>query len=266
MKDLTIKNGWSNTFLTKYQLPLFLLITYLLSWWAVPLLNGGLVPQGPAFAAVIVTAIVAGKQGLRAFWKRLKFLGKGRAYILGPAIIIGYQGLAYVINLLLGATVAASPQLPPVGVWLELLIVGGLWEEIGWSGYALPNLLERFANRPNGPLMAALVLGVFRAIWHLPLFMYGTLYWFDILIFEVAIQVIIAWLYTRSGGSVLVIMIFHFISNLIGAATSAVFIGIERMNYYALFMGLAALFALVIAWRSQLKLGVDQYRESKPSI
>jgi len=266
MKIITAKEDVLNTFLTKYQLPLFFLITYLLSWWSVPFLNGGLVPQGPAIAAVIVVAITAGKQGLLAFWNRMKNLGNGWAYIAGPAIIFGYQGLAYVINLLLGATAVASPQFPPLRVWLELLIVGGLWEEIGWSGYALPKLQERFTNRPNGPLMAALALGVFRAIWHLPLFMYGTLYWFDILLFEVAVQVIIAWLYNRSGGSVLAIMVFHFVSNLMGAATSSVFNGIERMNYYALFMGLASLIAIVIAWQSQPKFGLGRYQESGPSI
>jgi len=266
MKTITMKDDVLNTFLTKYQLPLFFLITYLLSWWSVPFLNGGLVPQGPAFAAVIVTAITAGRKGLRAFWKQLKNLGNGWAYILGPAIIFGYQGLAYVINLLLGATVVTSPQIPPVGVMLELLIFGGLWEEIGWSGYALPKLQARFANRSNGPLKAALVLGIFRAIWHLPLYMYGTIYWFDIFMFEVAIQVIIAWLYNRSGGSVLAIMAFHYTSNLMGAATSSVFNGIDRTNYYALFMGLAALIAIVIAWQSQLKPGVGRYQESETSM
>lgn len=266
MEKLATAVDVSNTIFTKYQLPLFFLLTYLLSWWSVPFLKGGLVPQGPAFAAVIVIAMTAGNQGLREFWQQLKNLGKGWTYIVGPAIIFGYQGIAYIINLLLGATVVATPQLPALGIWLELLLVGGLWEEIGWSGYALPNLQARFANRPNGPLIAALVLGVFRAIWHLPLFMYGTLYWFDVLMFEVAIQVIIAWLYTRSGGSVLAIMVFHFTSNIVGAATSSVFNGIERMNYYALFMGLAAVIALVIAWRSRLKLGVGQDQESNPFI
>jgi hypothetical protein len=266
MNELTAREGVSSIFLNNHQLPLFFLLTYLLSWWSVPLFNGSLVPQGPAFAAVIVTAIVAGKQGLRELWKRLRNFGNGWAYIAGPAIIFGYQGLAYVINLLLGATVVVFPQIPPLGVWLELLIVGGLWEEIGWSGYALPKLIERFANRPNGPLLAALILGILRATWHLPLFMYGTLYWFDILVFEIAVQVIIAWLYTRSGGSVLAIMVFHFTSNLIGAATSSVFNGIDRMNYYAIFMGLAALIALIIAWRSLSKFGAGRYQESEPSM
>ena len=266
MKKPTTTEYVSNTFFTRHQLPLFFLLTYLLSWWSAPFLNGGLVPHGPAFAAMIVIAMIAGRQGLREFWQRLKNLGKGSAYIVGPAIIFGYQGIAYVINLLLGATVVVSPRFPVLGIWLELLLVGGLWEEIGWSGYALPKLQARFANRPNGPLSAALILGVFRAIWHLPLFMYGTIYWFDIFIFALAFQIIIAWIYNRSGGSVLAVMLFHFISNIMGAVTSPIFHGNERMNNYALFMGLAALIALVIAWRSQLKLGVGQTQESKTLI
>jgi hypothetical protein len=255
-----------SSLISKYQLPLFFLLTYLLSWWSVPFLNGGIIPHGPAFAAVIVIAMIAGKQGLHEFYQRLKKLGKGWAYIVGPAIIFAYQGIAYVINLLLGATIVESVQFPAFGIWLELLLIGGLWEEIGWSGYALPKLHARFADRPNGPLIAALVLGVFRAMWHLPLFMYGTIYWFDILLFEVAIQVIIAWLFTRSGGSVLAIMVFHFTSNIVGTATSSVFSRIERMNYYALFMGLAGSIALVIVWRSQLKLGIGQDQEITPLI
>jgi hypothetical protein len=266
MKKSAMKENMLNTFFTKYQLHLFFFITYLLSWWSVPFLNGGLVPHGPAVAAVIVIAITSGKQGLREFWQRLKYFGNGWSYVVGPAIIFGYQGIAYLINLLLGATLVASLQSPPIGVWLELMLFGGLWEEIGWSGYALPKLQERFAGGSNGPLLAALILGTFRAIWHLPLFMYGTIYWFDIFIFEVAIQVIIAWLYTRSGGSVLAIMVFHFTSNLMGAATSSVFNGIERTNYFALFMGLAALIAIVISWRSQSKFGVDQHQEIKSLV
>ena len=266
MKKLTTIEDESYTFFQKHQLPLFFILTYLLSWWSVPFLKGGLVPHGPAFAAAVVISITAGKQGLREFWQRLKNMGKGWAYIVGPAIILGYQGTAYVINLLLGATVVVSPHFPAFGVWLVLLFAGGLWEEIGWSSYALPKLQEHFSSCQSGPFIAALVLGIFRAIWHLPLFMYGTLYWFDILIFEVAIQVIIAWLFTRSGGSVLVIMIFHFISNIVGAATSSVFNGVERMNYYALFMGLAFLIALVIAWKSQFRLGLGQDQESRSLV
>lgn len=45
-----------------------------------------------------------------------------------------------------------------------LLNQGALLEELGWRGYALPLLLRRHAS----PLIAALILGVLWALWHLP--------------------------------------------------------------------------------------------------
>ena len=99
------------------------------------------------------------------------------------------------------------------------------------------------------------MLGVFRAIWHLPLFLYGKMYWFDIFVFSFAFQIIIAWLYHRSGKSIPVVMLFHFVSNISGAVMFPVFVGAERLMFYALFMSLAALFALVLVWFSQIKFG-----------
>jgi hypothetical protein len=174
-------------------------------------------------------------------------------YLIGPAIIAGYHAIAFAINLLLGAAVVSPPRLS-MGLVVELVLLGGLWEEPGWSGYALPKLQERFANQPNGPLIAALTLGAFRAIWHLPLFLYGHLFWFDILIFSFAFQLIIAWVFNRSGGSVPAVILLHFMSNLLGSGMNPVFDGAARTTYYALFMALASLAALVIVWRTRLTL------------
>lgn len=242
-------------FLNRYEMVFFFLLTYLLSWWSVPLMNGALIPQGPAFAAIILVTLTMGRMGLREYWKRLIHWRAGWWYLIASLIIIGYTGIAFVINLMSGATLAVSPHWLSVGVFMQLLFLGGQWEELGWTGYALPKLQERFANRLNGTWIAALVLGIFRALWHLPLFLYGKLYWFDIFVFSFAFQIIIAWLYNRSGKSVPVVMLFHFMSNILGAILFPVFIGAERLTFYALFMSLAALFALMLVWFSQIKFG-----------
>ncbi|HEY5671473.1 MAG TPA: hypothetical protein VIS10_15890, partial [Anaerolineales bacterium] len=67
---------------------------------------------------------------------------------------------------------------------------------------------------------------------------------------------IIAWLFNRSGGSVLIVMLFHLASNIFGTVfNSSMFTGTEWTNFSALFMALAALVALGILWRSGPNLG-----------
>ena len=168
----------SQQFFTKYRFPLFFLLSYLLSWWALPVTRQGMLPHGPAIAAVIVIALTAGRAGLREFWGRLTNFRGGWWYLIGPAILAGALVAAFVINVLLGASVSGPPQLPIEAIVI-LLIFGGEWEEPGWTGYALPELQKRYARVANGPLIATLILGVFRGIWHLPLVFVGAIPWYD---------------------------------------------------------------------------------------
>jgi uncharacterized protein len=240
-------------FLKRYEMVFFFLLTYLLSWWSAPLMNGALIPQGPMLAAILLVAATTGRQGLRAYWKQLTHWRAGPWYWIGPLVILGYTGIAFAANLWSGATLVEMPRLLTISVFVQLLFFGGQWEEPGWTGYALPQLEERFAKHPNGALIAALVLGVFRALWHLPLFLGGKLYWFDIFVFSFAVQSIIAWLYHRSGRSVPAVMLFHFVSNLMGAILSPLFVGAEQLTFYAIFVSLAVVFAVVITGLTPFK-------------
>jgi len=237
----------------RFELPSFFLLAYLLSWLSVPFLQGGLTPQGVAIAARIVIGVTLGVQGVRAYRKRLTNWRAGWWYLIAPLIVIGYEGIAFVLNLMAGARLVALPHLS-TGTFIMLVLFGGQWEELGWTGYALPRLRERFANHSNGSLIAALVLGMFRMLWHLPLFLYGKMDWFDIFIFSFAFQIIIAWLYDRSGGSVPVVMVFHFMSNILGATMPVVFLGADQVMYRILFVSVASLFAVMLVGVPQLKM------------
>ena len=114
--------------------------------------------------------------------------------------------------------------------------------------------------------MATLGTGVFRAIWHIPLLIYGHIAWFDVLIFTFAFQIMISWLFNRSGGSVLVVMIFHLASNISSAIMSPAFTGAAKMSYYALFVALAWVIALAILWKSNLKLGTEASRKGRAIV
>ena len=90
----------SRQFFTKYRFPLFILLSYLMSWRLLPASRQGMLPHGPAFAAVIVIALTLGRPGLREFWGRLTNFRRGWWYVAGPAILAGSLAVAFVINVL----------------------------------------------------------------------------------------------------------------------------------------------------------------------
>jgi hypothetical protein len=245
----------SQMFFTKYRFPLFFLLSYLLSWWLLPATRQGMLPHGPALAAVIVIALTVGRAGLREFWGRLTNFRGGWWYLAGPAILAGGLVVAFLINVLLGASVSGGLQLP-IEALVFLLIVGGEWEEPGWTGYALPALQQHYARVANGALRATLILGIFRAIWHLPLVLVGAIPWYEGLLLNVLVfQPIISWLYNKTRGSVPVVMVFHFMSNLLMVVVDQVFAGAENVQYIILFYAFGIVTALVIAWKTGFTFG-----------
>jgi membrane protease YdiL (CAAX protease family) len=86
---------------------------------------------------------------------------------------------------------------------------GQIGEELGWRGYALPRLSRSIGLGP-----ASILLGVLWASFHLPLFYIlggdtvGQSFPFYLLQ-VVALSVAIAWVYMKTGGSLLITMLFH---------------------------------------------------------
>jgi hypothetical protein len=96
-------------------------------------------------------------------------------------------------------------------------------EEIGWRGYALPRLAARL-----GLGGASLLLGVVWAVWHLPLFLLpgtgSTGQSFPVYLTHVtALSVAMAWLYWKTSGSLLLVMVMHAaVNNTTGIVPAAV--------------------------------------------
>jgi membrane protease YdiL (CAAX protease family) len=144
----------------------------------------------------------------------------------------------------------------PLEVIVILLIFGGEWEEPGWTGYALPALQKRYARVANGPLIATLILGIFRGVWHLPLVLAGAIPWYDaVLLTPLVFQPIISWLYNKTGGSVPVVIVFHYASNLLGGIGGQLFEGPAAEQLRILFYAFGFVAAMVIAWKTQFKFG-----------
>jgi membrane protease YdiL (CAAX protease family) len=93
--------------------------------------------------------------------------------------------------------------------FLMNFIHGGLSEEPGWRGFALPRLQARF-----NPFTASLILGILWAVWHGPARFGGIeaksledtlIEW----VFIVFVTFIFTWLFNRTKGSILVTALVH---------------------------------------------------------
>jgi len=131
--------------------------------------------------------------------------------LLMPAIII----LSYILMDLIG------PPLPALQVSLKIVLVApvlfvvffvsALCEEVGWSGYAIDPMQDRW-----GALKASIFLGLVWAVWHvIPYFeANNSLSWIVWqCIFTVGARVIIVWLYNNAGKSPLAATLFHTMIN-----------------------------------------------------
>lgn len=262
--------GQARSFFIKYQLVIFFLLAYALSWWTFPILGGAIFPQGPALAAIIVLAAVAGRKGLADLWRQVsKWRVSWTWYLVAPGIIVAVHLGALLLNLLLGAQVTSTAHLQPWTLILpvigQLLLFGGQWEEPGWSGYALPYLQQRFTGRAaSGVLLASLVLAFFRALWHLPLVLAGSIPWYDFIFYSLALQIFITWTYNRTRGSVLIVMLLHLFSNVMPRIMLPLFGGSDQERYFQLFVLLAFLAAIGFVLVTKQRLGLQPGPAEQP--
>lgn len=240
-------------FVRRHQFAIYLILAYAMSWATAILLDGAILPYGPALAAIIVLGIAGGRVGLAGLWSQTThWRVRWTWYLIAPGIIAAISLGAFALNLLFGATVTDTNHLQSwtlaLGALGVLLVFGGQWEEPGWSGYALPFWQERLGSRSSwGVVAASLITGAARSFWHLPLVLSGAIPWHDALLYAFAMQFLITWLYNGTGGSVLIVMLLHLASNvLLGAIFIPLFAGDDRTRYFWLFSALAWLMVLAI--------------------
>jgi uncharacterized protein len=103
-------------------------------------------------------------------------------------------------------------QLVPAMLMFLAFFVGALGEELGWSGYVLDPLQDRW-----GALRAGLWLGLVAIIWHLvPLLLLHRsptwIAWWCL--YAMGARILIVWLYNNTGRSVFAVALFHATLNL----------------------------------------------------
>jgi uncharacterized protein len=158
----------------------------------------------------LVWVSVQGKQQLREMLSSLfAWRAQLRWYILSIALPCSVFTTSLCVVLI---SFPAKHPWPPVSVFFTSLLslpFGPLWEEIAWRAFALRKLQSRYSR-----LAAALMIGVYWAVWHIPLWLVTLNYLtYTLLLIMcvnlVAWSVIFAFLYNRSAQSLPVVILLH---------------------------------------------------------
>jgi len=212
-------------FLKQYRLIAFFILAFALSWypWILALLRGrttGPNPLGPLVAAIIMTAVVSGRPGLRDFFSRLvrwRVGAKWYAVTFGTPVLVCLLAVAVTFCCLPHSQIASLSneklrELPERFLFILLFI--GLGEEPGWRGFALPQLQTKYS-----PLIASLILAPVWAFWHLPLIgnEFPPPIVIPFLISVLGATFMLTWVFNGTNGSVLIPMLFHATVNSFGA-------------------------------------------------
>ena len=212
------------TFVQRYSLAIFLILTPLLSL-AMPLflaLPPEIVPLLialiPAVMAIILTALVDGRKGVGALLKkRFQWRVSLKWYFIALGLALVLRLTMSLLALLLGwiTAIQVRPWSPVEFVIIGgFILIGGAMEELGWRGYALPKLLAR-----RSVLFSALFSGVIWGVVHLGLNLPGQMnagaHWLPTILQLIGFSVILTWLFVRTGGSIVMPVLFHAGQNLL---------------------------------------------------
>lgn len=164
--------------LARYPLVLFFVLSFILTWgyfWLIfaplhlPESLKGLGGFAPAISAFLVLVITSGKPGILRLLRSIVHWRVGISWYL--LALLGIPFLNFLAFLVIPGALSdlVAPNSRLLQVYLsEMAIsltigIAPLWEEIGWRGFALPNI-----QRLYGPVVGTLVLGALWGLWHLP--------------------------------------------------------------------------------------------------
>lgn len=262
---------------TKHLLFIYFLLTFLISWTGLIFIMGidgftgkkevpdSQIPllflamcAGPFIAGLLVNYFEDGKNSFQQLKTRMgKWKVKTRWYVIALFSAPLLFGLTYLV-----LSVFSSKFFPLLLSTDDLLIlilggilggiVAGFFEEIGWTGFAVPKLRARFNILTTG-----LIVGVIWGIWHLPLFMDkdpdGGVPLTVLLIVKLvshlpAFRILMVWVYDHTQ-SLWIIILMHMsltASTMIFQPTTTK--GIDIVVFNLMFTGLIYVFMIILRY------------------
>lgn len=226
-----------STWTKQHSLVMYFVLAYAITWafelplaavrrgWihlSIPFAIHYLGAFGPMLAAIIVTGITQGGDGIRGLFSGLFKWRVGWSWMIFSIFspIAMFALAAFVMrsisgewpNLNLLGEVEYLPYLGIAGALVLWLLTWGLGEEVGWRGFALPRL-----QKSHSALTATIILGTIHALWHLPAFFYKDTYMAMglaaglpmLVISVIAAAIVFTWIYNSTRGSLLMVVLFH---------------------------------------------------------
>jgi len=175
-------------------------------------------PFGPTVSASLLTYRSEGREGLRKIWKSLTNWRISQRCL---AVVLLMQPMFFTVIRLISHFQGVTQPTPewytqPI-IILEFMFLGllhgGLSEEIGWRGYALPRLQLRF-----NAFESSLILGLLEGLWHAPL----TIFSWDprsgmtivaLILWQTIATFWRTWIFNNTNGSIFALVLFHAVQN-----------------------------------------------------
>jgi membrane protease YdiL (CAAX protease family) len=173
----------------------------------------------PTISAVIVAGLLGGIPEIKHLLSGLTRWRVGwKWYLAATSLMLGALALA-LGYIALGNTPRGVVSELTVWGWIAALgytlLSGPLSEEPGWRGFALPRLQEK-----HSALTASLVVGIFWAFWHVPIYFLpfgATIPFVPFIGIAIGLSILFAWLYNNTRGSLVIVILAHFSFNFSGA-------------------------------------------------
>jgi len=276
-----------SVFVKRHPVLTYFILTFAISWSGFILVVGGpsgfpgvpeqfetLLPfvawamlAGPSVAGILLTGIVSGRAGFRKLLSRLFRWRVGVrwyavALLPAPLLVVAILFALSQASAIFTAGDKATLVLSGIAAGLSTV-----FEEIGWTGFAVPRLRQRYSILTTG-----IIVGILWGAWHflqglwisdtysggLPLALFLPLSVFSGVAQLTAYRVLLVWVYDRTE-SLLVVTLMH-----ASLTTTTVFIfrplatGVSYLTYAWV---LAAALWVVVAALGKFKMGDLVYRD-----